>query len=113
MIEPITYCGNCPMNVPGGEYSGYCNHPCVDSDYVDKSTGQEWKGRNNEQKSIHYDLDISEANMPQKKSGNKYHFETNAIPLWCPLRELKSINIGIEIGVDLDSALFEENFISK
>lgn len=39
----------------------------------------------------------------------KYHSETSAIPIWCPLRKLKEIDLGIKIPVELDKRLFEEN----
>ena len=92
----ITQCEDCPFNVPGGEYDGYCNHPSApDGD--------------NSQKSIYYDLNIKKDNMPKtnKTSWGKYHFETNAIPTWCPIRNLKTINVGKEIEIDLDKQLFD------
>lgn len=98
----ITQCENCPFNVPGGEYDGYCNHPQAPSE----------KEGDNFQKSIYYDYGVKEGDMPKTDttSWGRYHFETNAIPTWCPLRNLKSIDIGVKAIVDLDKQLFEENF---
>ena len=98
-MKTIYSCESCPFNVPGGEYEGYCNHPT--------------KGRENEQKSIFYDFNVAIDDMPKTNTTNwgKYHFETNAIPTWCPLRNVSTINIGVEMKVKLDQQLFEENFI--
>lgn len=97
-MKTITCCENCPFNVPSGEYDGYCNHPSSNED--------------NCQKSIHYDYGIPENEMPKtdKTSWGRYHFETNAIPQWCPIRNLKSISIGTEIKINLDNSLFEEKY---
>ena len=100
-MKTIYSCESCPFNVPGGEYDGYCKHPLAPND--------------NCQKSIYYDFNIEEENIPKTNTTDwgRYHFETNAIPVWCPLRNLKSINIGVKIKVDLDKQLFEENFITQ
>ena len=108
-MKRITQCEDCPFNVPGGEYSGYCNHPQAPTE---PKPAEDWMDYPNEQKSIHYDLGVEEKDMPKtdKTTYGHYHFETNAIPIWCPLKDLKTINIGIEMVIDLDPVLFEENF---
>ncbi len=99
-MNKIKCCEDCPMNVPGGEYSGYCNHPSAPT------------GSDGEQKIIYYDFGIKQEELPiDSETGKKYHFETNANPPWCPLRQLKSIDIGVKIEVELDKNLFEENFL--
>ena len=106
MENKITYCEDCPFNVSGGEYSGYCNHPLAPEGYDknDEPLAQ--------QKSIHYDFGVPENKMPKTNttSYGYYHFETNVIPKWCPLRQLSQINIGIIIKINLDKQLFEENY---
>jgi hypothetical protein len=99
----ITCCENCPFNVPGGEYDGYCNHPLAPNE----------NSFDNNQKSICYDLGVSKENMPKtnKTSWGTYHYDTNAIPTWCPLRDLKTIDIGVKVSINLDNQLYEENFI--
>ncbi len=109
MQTEITQCEDCPFNVPGGEYSGYCNHPCAP---LEPKPPEDWMSYPNEQKIIHHDLGVKEEDMPKtdKTDWGRYHFETNAIPKWCPLRALESINIGVEMKINLDKQLFEENF---
>lgn len=100
-MKKITCCENCPMNVPSGEYDGYCNHPMAPED--------------NYQKSLGYDLGVLDKDLPETDttSWGRYHDETKSIPIWCSLRSLKNISIGIEMEVKLDTKLFEENFINN
>jgi hypothetical protein len=91
MTNIITYCGNCPFNVPGGEHSPYCNHPLS----------------NNKSLTL-LNKYIDNNNLPIDKTTNKqYHHETTIIPSWCPLKSLNKINIGIIVDIQLDDQLFD------
>ena len=103
----ITQCENCPFDVSGNH--SHCNHPLAPTD---SSLVDELEDDLNCQKHIHYDFDVPKDEMPKTDttSWGRYHFETKAIPKWCPLRSLTHIDIGIKMEIDLDKQLFEENF---
>lgn len=93
----ITGCHNCCFRTFDNEYGSNCNHP---------------KGFNPNSEDNNNDIILhpdSESIPTDETSYGHYHRYTEAIPTWCPIRNLKNLSIGCEVNVKLDSRLFEEN----
>lgn len=87
----INTCNDCPMHNFDSEYGSFCNHPLAP------------------QNNALAFCDNAENIKTDFTPYGHYHHETHLIPLWCPIKTLSFIDIGIKMPIRFDERLFEEN----